>query len=168
MEELAPVPTFMENDVFYDLTYLGSSTAYSNLDETENSHFTGTSRMGVYLLSNNHMRTYSFANGEIVSCVTLTDEFVEKAGAYVSDSMTKPGKEQNGKIRILLIPHHTFANTVSFEYAIGNTVYCDAKSWNNIQGWSSDEDIRETLENEISYALDQFGTSGAPSGEAGL
>jgi hypothetical protein len=162
----------MENDVFYDLTYLGSNTAYSNLDETESSHFTGTSRTGVYLLGNNHMRTYSFVNGEIVSCVTLTDEFVEKAGGYVSDSMTKLRKEQNGEeageLRILLIPHHTFANTVSFEYAIGNTAYCDAKSWNTIQGWSSDEDIREALESEISYALDQFGTSGAPSGEAGL
>jgi hypothetical protein len=172
MEELTPVPTFMENDVFYDLTYLGSNTAYSNLDETESSHFTGTSRTGVYLLSNNHMRTYTFANGEIVSCVTLTDEFVEKAGAYVSDSMSKLRKEQNGEdtgeLRILLIPHHTFANTVSLEYAIGNTVYCDAKSWDTIQGWSSDDDIREDLESEISYALDQFGTSGAPSGEEGL
>jgi hypothetical protein len=160
-EKLAPVPTFLGNEVFYDLAYLGSSEAYSNLAATEDGHFSGTSQTGVYLLSNNHMRTYSFSNGEIISCVKLTDEFAEKAGSYVSGEMAKlleaQGIQPSREYRILLIPHHIVSNTVSLEYAIGNTIYCDADSWFTLQSWQSKEDVGEALFNHVSYAFSQFG-----------
>jgi hypothetical protein len=93
--------------------------------------------------------------------VKLTDEFAAKAGSYVAGEMAKlleaQGQQTSGEYRILLIPHHIVSNTVSLEYAIGNTIYCDADSWYTLRSWQSEEDVEEALWNQVSYAFSQFG-----------
>lgn len=156
---LYPVPVYMENEVFYDLTIRGSHEIYTNLKEQEQNHYCGTSNTGVYILSNDHMRTYPYANGEIVSCIQMPEDFAKRAAALLSDHV-RALQEENGQqagtdYRIILVPYHTCANTVQFEYADSETIYADAETWNVVKDYEK-EAMEEVMESHAIHAVSQY------------